>query len=64
MIAQAGESTLLIDRSKLSARGLTAIAPIADITRVQAVGLSTLEVAALNGLGARVQNLVPEPADD
>jgi DeoR/GlpR family transcriptional regulator of sugar metabolism len=64
MIAQAGESTLLIDRSKLSARGLTAIAPIADITLVQAVGLSTLELAALNGLGARVQNLVPEPADN
>ena len=30
MIEQAGESVLLIDQSKLSVRGLSVIAPIAD----------------------------------
>ena len=57
MIAQAGESTLLIDRSKLSARGLTAIAPIADVTQVYGAGLTDPELAALRGHGARIENL-------
>ena len=61
MIAQAGESTLLIDRSKLSARGLTAIAPVAEVTRVCGVGLSEPELAALRAHGARVESLGLEP---
>lgn len=62
MIAQAGESTLLIDRSKLSARGLTAIAPVSAVTTVLGVGLSELELASLRGFGASVASVTPEPA--
>jgi DeoR/GlpR family transcriptional regulator of sugar metabolism len=51
MIGQAGRSTLLIDRSKLSARGLTAIAPVSDLSCVLGADLTAAELAALRGLG-------------
>ena len=47
MIAQAGESTLLVDRSKMLVRGLSVIASVSEVSNVIAHGLSTEEVAAL-----------------
>ena len=47
MIAQAGESTLLVDRSKMLVRGLSVIASVAEVSNVIAHGLSTEDVAAL-----------------
>lgn len=47
MIAQAGESILLIDRSKLSSRGLNAIGPVSDITLVLAHGVQDAELRRL-----------------
>ena len=47
MIAQAGESTLLVDRSKMLVRGLSVIASVAEVSNVIAHGLSAEEVAAL-----------------
>jgi DeoR/GlpR family transcriptional regulator of sugar metabolism len=52
MIAQAGRSTLLIDRSKLTARGLSVIASLSEVAQVVADGLSAQEVARLRALGA------------
>lgn len=57
MIAQAGHSTLLLDRSKLSARGLTAVTPISEVTRVLGAGLLAADVATLRGHGADVATL-------
>jgi DeoR/GlpR family transcriptional regulator of sugar metabolism len=47
MIAQAGESTLLVDRSKMLVRGLSVIASVAEVSNVIAHGLSAEDVAAL-----------------
>ena len=47
MIAQAGESTLLVDRSKMLVRGLSVIASVAEVSNVIAHGLTTEEVTAL-----------------
>jgi DeoR/GlpR family transcriptional regulator of sugar metabolism len=52
MIAQAAESTLLIDRSKLSERGLAAIAPVSEISGILAHGISQREAEALRASGA------------
>ena len=52
MIAQAGESTLLVDRSKLGVRGLSVVASVADLASVLAVDLSEPEVAVLRNSGA------------
>jgi DeoR/GlpR family transcriptional regulator of sugar metabolism len=57
MIAQAGESTLLVDRSKLSVRGLSVVASVADVTSVMAHGLSSAETNPLAAAGARVRIL-------
>ncbi|MBV9820168.1 MAG: DeoR/GlpR transcriptional regulator [Solirubrobacterales bacterium] len=56
MMAQAGETILLVDRSKLTARGLVAIAPVQSVTRVETVDLTDGELRRLRTLGARVQN--------
>jgi DeoR/GlpR family transcriptional regulator of sugar metabolism len=61
MIAQAGQSILLIDRSKLSARGLTAIAPVSELSAVLGADLPSEDVAALRGHGVEVRS-VPLPA--
>jgi DeoR/GlpR family transcriptional regulator of sugar metabolism len=55
MIAQAGEAILLIDRSKLSARGLNAVGPISDISLVLAHGLKPIEVRHLQKLDVQVR---------
>ena len=47
MIAQAGESTLLVDRSKMLVRGLSVIASVAEVSNVIAHGLTAEEVTAL-----------------
>jgi hypothetical protein len=55
MIAQAGESTLLLDRSKLGVRGLSVVASAAEVSGVLAYGLSDAEAAPLRAAGANVQ---------
>jgi DeoR/GlpR family transcriptional regulator of sugar metabolism len=55
MIEQAGRSTLLIDRSKLSARGLSVIAPLSEVTEVIAHGVTASEAAALQHGGVDVR---------
>lgn len=59
MIAQAGESTLLVDRSKLGIRGLSVVASAAEVSSVLAYGLSPEEATPLRAAGARVQLLGP-----
>ena len=54
MIEQAGESVLLIDQSKLTTRGLSVIAPIAEISTTLAVGLEDAQADALRLGGTTV----------
>jgi DeoR/GlpR family transcriptional regulator of sugar metabolism len=54
MIAQAAASTILLDRGKLSARGLNAIAPVAAVGEIVAHGLTAGEVEELRAAGATV----------
>jgi DeoR/GlpR family transcriptional regulator of sugar metabolism len=58
MIEQAAEATLLLDRSKLSARGLNAIAPLADLDAVAAHGITEAELATLRATGLAVREAV------
>jgi DeoR/GlpR family transcriptional regulator of sugar metabolism len=55
MIAQAGEATLLVDRSKMLVRGLSVVAAVAELSGVFAHGLSDSEAAALRAAGASVR---------
>src|SRR3954454_23724606 len=55
MIEQAGESILLIDQSKLSTRGLSVIAPIAEVTTTLAAGLDDAEADTLRLGGTTVR---------
>jgi DeoR/GlpR family transcriptional regulator of sugar metabolism len=57
MITQAGEATLLIDRSKLGVRGLSVVGSVNEVAGVLAAGLSDAEAAPLRAAGARVQVL-------
>jgi DeoR/GlpR family transcriptional regulator of sugar metabolism len=57
MIAQAGEATLLVDRSKLAARGLTAIAPVSELACVFGADLTPQEVSALRAHGVQVRRV-------
>ena len=57
MIEQAGESVLLIDQSKLSTRGLSVIAPIAEVTTTLATGLDDAEADTLRLGGTTVRVL-------
>jgi DeoR/GlpR family transcriptional regulator of sugar metabolism len=59
MIAQAGESTLLVDESKLVARGLSVVAAVSDVTGVLADGLSPSQAAPLIVAGATLLPLGP-----
>jgi DeoR/GlpR family transcriptional regulator of sugar metabolism len=52
MIAQAGESILLIDDSKLTARGLSVISSLSEVSGVLADGLSSEQVETLRSHGA------------
>jgi len=55
MIAQAGESTLLVDNSKLSVRGLSLIGSVVELSNVLAHGLSDAEANVLRSTGAAVE---------
>jgi DeoR/GlpR family transcriptional regulator of sugar metabolism len=55
MIAQAGEATLLVDRSKMLVRGLSVVASVAELSGVLAHGLSGAEASTLRAAGASVR---------
>jgi DeoR/GlpR family transcriptional regulator of sugar metabolism len=57
MVAQAGEPVLLIDRSKLSARGLSAIGPVSDLSGVIAHGVRERELGVLSDAGVAVRTV-------
>jgi len=57
MIAQAGEATLLVDRSKLRVRGLSAIASVAEVSSVLAYGFSREETDPLGAANPSVRVL-------
>jgi DeoR/GlpR family transcriptional regulator of sugar metabolism len=64
MIGQAAESTLLIDHSKLSVRGLSAIASVSEISSVLAHGLSQDEAARVHASGVSLTLLRPRPGEE
>ena len=57
MIAQAGESTLLVDQSKMQVRGLSVIASVGEVSSIIAHGLSGEEVSALRAARGSVRVL-------
>jgi DeoR/GlpR family transcriptional regulator of sugar metabolism len=59
MIAQAGESTLLVDSSKLIARGLSVVASVAEVSGVLVDGISPVQAALLVAAGAELLPLEP-----
>jgi DeoR/GlpR family transcriptional regulator of sugar metabolism len=61
MIGQAGEAILLIDRSKLSVRGLSVIASVSELSGVLAHGLSPQEADALRAYGASLRVVADRP---
>jgi DeoR/GlpR family transcriptional regulator of sugar metabolism len=61
MIAQAGESTLLVDGSKMQLRGLSVIGSVAEVSKVLAHGLSGDAVTALRAARGTV-HVLSEPA--
>ncbi len=62
MIAQAAQSTVLVDRSKLAVRGLSLVAEASALSRIVAHGLSAAEASALTTAGAALQ-LIDEPSE-
>ena len=54
MIPQAGESTLLVDHTKLVVRGLSVVASVSEVSNVLVHGVSTAETAPLLAAGASV----------
>jgi DeoR/GlpR family transcriptional regulator of sugar metabolism len=59
MISQAGESTLLVDRSKLIARGLSVVASVAELSGVLVDGITPAQAAPLVAAGAELLPLEP-----
>jgi len=57
MIAQASESVLLVDASKLAARGLSVIAGVDEVSAVIAHGVGDSELAALGAPGSIVAHV-------
>lgn len=55
MIAQAGEATLLVDRSKLRVRGLSAIASVAEVSSILAHGFARAEADHLSAANPSVR---------
>jgi DeoR/GlpR family transcriptional regulator of sugar metabolism len=55
MIAQSSEAVLLIDRSKLSGRGLVGIAPASEVKLVLAHGVRERDLAPVKAAGVAVQ---------
>jgi DeoR/GlpR family transcriptional regulator of sugar metabolism len=62
MIAHAQDASLLVDRTKLSARGLAVIGRVADLSNIFAHGLRRAELAALEQPGVHVELLGEEDA--
>ncbi len=62
MIAQAAESTVLVDRTKLSVRGLSLIAAASVVSGIVAHGLSSAEAAGLRAAGVDVRLIDETPA--
>jgi DeoR/GlpR family transcriptional regulator of sugar metabolism len=56
MIAQAAVSTVLLDRSKLTARGLNAIAPVGALEEVLTHGIADTELEGLRSAGVRFES--------
>src|SRR4051794_34935043 len=61
MLEQADQSALLLDESKLTARGRQAIAPIAKVSLILADGLGAHDHERLAELGATVRGTGAEP---
>jgi len=57
MIAQAGESTLLVDHSKTLVRGLSVIASVSEVSNVVAHGLSGEQATGLRAAGGSLRVL-------
>jgi DeoR/GlpR family transcriptional regulator of sugar metabolism len=55
MIAHAEEAVLLVDRSKLSARGLSAIGPVAELAAIVTHGVPSADLASLRATGVNVR---------
>ena len=62
MIGQASQAVLLIDRSKLTARGLNAITPVAELSLVIAHGTRNDDLKVLLDSGVAVRSLTDTPA--
>ena len=58
MLEQAAVSTVLVDHSKLTARGLNAIAPVAAVDEVLAHGFGEAELNTLRTADVRVESVV------
>jgi DeoR/GlpR family transcriptional regulator of sugar metabolism len=54
-MAQAGESVLLLDDSKLGARGQNAIARVNEVSRVLAHGAPAAALEPLRGTGVKLE---------
>lgn len=59
MIGQAGESTLLVDRSKLIARGLSVVASVTEVGGVMVDEITPSQAAPLVAAGAELLPLAP-----
>ena len=55
MLQQSEQSVLLLDESKLAARGRQAIAPVSRVSLVLADGLDAADATRLQALGATVR---------
>jgi DeoR/GlpR family transcriptional regulator of sugar metabolism len=62
MIAHAEESVLLVDSSKLSSRGLSAICPVADLSSVLTYGVAPEQVGPLRAEGVALHPVEREAA--
>jgi DeoR/GlpR family transcriptional regulator of sugar metabolism len=56
MLEQAATSTVVLDASKLSVRGLNAIAPLSELDEVVTHGVAEAELAALRAAGVHVES--------
>jgi DeoR/GlpR family transcriptional regulator of sugar metabolism len=62
MIAQAGEAVLLVDDSKLGARGQNAIARVTDLSTVLASAAPAAALDPLRATGVKLRVVEPRPA--
>lgn len=60
MIAQSTRTTVLLERSKLSARGLSEIARVADVSSVVAYGVTAGELEPLQAPGVELKVIGPD----